>query len=299
LPNLIWNIQHHFPFLEEQANIRRSGRDVALGPVAFFAQEILAMQPLAAPVWIAGLWFFFVRKEGKAFRSIGWAWVVAAVIVIAMSPRVYYLFPAYPLLFAAGAIAWEAWVRSPVLRTAYVAVLAIVAVLLAPLAILMMPPEKYIAYTKALHFDQPRIETHRLGPLPQIFADHYGWEEMAAEVARVYDSLPADVRARTAIFAQNYGEAGAVDYFGAKYGLPEAISGHQSYFLWGPRDYTGESVIVLNGNPRELERQFTSVEDVGRVEDPYSMPYEHFDIYYCRGLHGSLKELWPKVKNWD
>ena len=105
----------------------------------------------------------------------------------------------------------------------------------------------------------PAIETHKLGPLPQIFADQFGWEEMTATVARVYNSLPPEVRAKTAIFGQNYGQAGAIDLFGPKYGLPPAISGHQSYFLWGPRGYTGESVIVMAGRQQDLESRFADV----------------------------------------
>jgi predicted secreted Zn-dependent protease len=107
------------------------------------------------------------------------------------------------------------------------------------------------------------------------------------------------VRAKTAIFGQNYGQAGAIDRFGPQYGLPRAISAHQSYFLWGPRDYTGESMIVMQGRQADLERFYTSVEKVARVEHPYSMPYEHFDVYYCRGLKWNLQAIWPKIKNWD
>ena len=126
-----------------------------------------------------------------------------------------------------------------------------------------------------------------------------GWPEMAETVARVYNSLPADIRPKTAIFAQNYGQAGAIDFFGPKYGLPPAISGHQNYWIWGPRGYTGESVIVMAGRLDDLNRRFTSVEKVAHVEHPYSMPYEHFDVYYCRGLRQPLAEIWPQVKNWD
>jgi hypothetical protein len=150
-----------------------------------------------------------------------------------------------------------------------------------------------------MHLQPPAIETHRLGPLPQLFADQFGWEEMAATVARVYDSLPPDVRPKTAIFGQNYGQAGAIDLFGPKYGLPPAISGHQTYFLWGPRGYTGESVIVLDGRQDDLETRFASVEKVASVYHPYSMPYEHFDVFYCRGLKQPLAEIWPQVKSWD
>lgn len=301
LPNLLWNVRHHFPFLEVQANIRRSGRDVSLSPLGFFAQETLAMLPLSLPIWLAGLWYFF-SAAGRRFRALGYAWVVAAVIIVVASPRIYYLFPAFPLLFAAGSVRIEAWVRARPwlwLRVAYPAVIAIAGVLLAPIAIPLLPPETYIRYSRALHLEQPRIENGRLGPLPQIFADQFGWPEMAATVAGVYNRLPDDVRSKTAIFGQNYGEAGAIDLFGPRYGLPKAISGHQNYFLWGPREYTGESMIVMDDSPARLEEIFSDVHKAASVYHPYSMPYRHFDVYYCRGMKRPLKELWPRVKNWD
>jgi len=90
LPNLLWNIQHHFPFLELQANIRRSGRDVSLTPLAFFGQEILTMHPLSLPLWLGGLWFYFITPAGKPFRALGWAWAFTALIIVTLSPRVYY-----------------------------------------------------------------------------------------------------------------------------------------------------------------------------------------------------------------
>ena len=159
-------------------------------------------------------------------------------------------------------------------------------------------PKPTLRYARATHLEQPRIENHKLGPLPQLFADQFGWEDMAATVAGVYNGLPADIRARTAIFGQNYGQAGAIDLFGPHYGLPPAISGHQNYFLWGPRGATGESMIVMEGRQADLETKFASVQKVAHVGHPYAMPYEHFDIFYCQGLKMPLAELWPTVKNW-
>jgi 4-amino-4-deoxy-L-arabinose transferase-like glycosyltransferase len=302
LPNLLWNVQHHFPFLELQANIRASGRDVPLGPVAFFVQEILLMHPLSLPIWLGGLWFYFGTQAGKPFRAIGWAWIFTAVVIVSLSPRVYYLFPAFPVLFAAGGVLWEQLLERPRwtwLKVAYPALMLLVAAILAPLAIPVLSPETYVRYTKAIGLQQPRIETARLGPLPQIFADQFGWEEMAAAVARVYNALPPEVRARTAIYAQSYGQAGAIDLFGPKYGLPPAISGHQSYFLWGPRGYTGESMIVMDDSEENLEKLFASVRKAGSVYHPYSMPYQHFDIFYCEGMHPPLQEIWPRLKRWN
>ena len=197
---------------------------------------------------------------------------------------------------------WERWLARPRLqwlKFAYPALMLVTAALLAPLAIPLLPPETYIRYAQALGLQQPRIETHRLGPLPQLFADQFGWEEMAATVARVYNGLPPEVRPKTAIFGQNFGQAGAIDLFGPRYGLPPAISGHQSYFLWGPRDYTGESMIVMDDRPERLAELFTSVRRAATVYHPYSMPHQHFDVFYCRGLKWPLKSLWPRVRNWD
>ena len=195
LPNLLWNIQYHFPFLELQANIRRSGRDVALTPLAFLGQEILAMLPMSAPIWLAGLWFFFFRREGKPFRGLGWASLTAAALILALNPRIYYLFPAFPLLFAGGSVLWERWLagaRVQWIKPAYAALIVLVAAALAPMMIPLLPVETYLRYSLATHLAPPRIETHKLGPLPQLFADQFGWEEMVATVARVYDGLPAD-----------------------------------------------------------------------------------------------------------
>lgn len=259
------------------------------------------MNALTLPLWIAGLWFFFRSRRGEAFRALGWTVVFTAVVIVTMSPRIYYLYPAFPLLFAAGAVCVEPWFARQAVwgRLAWPALMAAAGALLAPLAIPLLSPESYIRYTKALHLAPPAIEVNRLGPLPQIFADQFGWEEMAAVVGRAWNDLPANVRAKTAIFGQNYGQAGAIDLFGSKYGLPPAISGHQNYFLWGPRGYTGESMIVLDDRRERLEQIFASVEKVGHVYHPYSMPYQHFDVFWCRGMKQPLSVMWPKLKKWD
>jgi hypothetical protein len=121
---------------------------------------------------------------------------------------------------------------------------------------------------------------------------------MVVTVARVYNELPGEPRAKMAIFAQNYGQAGAIDFFGPKYGRPKAISGHQNYFFWRPRDFTGESVIVLQGRQELLENRFAGVTRVANVYHPYSMPNEHFDVFYCQGLKQHLDEIWSTLKNW-
>jgi hypothetical protein len=168
-----------------------------------------------------------------------------------------------------------------------------------PLSVPLLPVQTYLRYSQRTHLAPTPIDKNNLGQLPQFYADMFGWEEMVQETARFYDSLPPDVRHRTAILCGSYGQAGAVDLYGPKYGLPQAISGHQSYFLWGPRDYSGESVIVIGVSRQELEQFFDSIEPVGEISHPYAMPYNHFTIYYCRRPKISLQQLWPRIKNWD
>jgi hypothetical protein len=135
--------------------------------------------------------------------------------------------------------------------------------------------------------------------LPQMFGDQFGWPELAAEVARIYQALPPEDRARAAIFTGNYGEAGAVNLFGPRYGLPTAISGHQTYFLWGPRGATGEVIIVLQGTRERLEQRCASVEEAGRHFHAWGMAEENRPIYVCRGLKTPLPGLWPRLKHWN
>jgi len=301
LPNLVWLFRHDFPFLELMHNIRSTHRDVVRGPVAFIADQAMLMNPILFPLWAGAFAWFCFSEQGKRFRILGWIYALLLVAFIGLKGKNYYLSAAYPMLFAAGAVAFENLTRQRARwsRPIYLVAIVLVTCLLAPLSVPVLSAENYIRYQKALGFEPPKAENQPTGPLPQHFADEFGWEEMAREVGRVYNALPPDQRAKTAIFANSYGQAGAIDFFGKKYGLPKAISNHQSYWLWGPRDYTGESVIVLGSDGTGDREHFATVEAVGRTDHPYSRRDEHFDIFLCRDLNTSLKALWPKAKKWN
>jgi len=296
LPNFIWMARHNFPFLELMHNIRSSHRDVVRGPIAFIADQAMLLNPILFPLWAGGLVWLFV---GRQFRILGWIYLLVLVAFIALKAKNYYVAPAYPMLFAAGAVAFENLNRLKWARPIYLVAIVLVTCLLAPLSVPVLSPENYVAYQKMLGIAPPKAENQPTGPLPQIFADEFGWEEMARKVGEVYNALPPERRAKTAIFANSYGQAGAIDFFGKKYGLPKAISNHQSYWLWGPRDYTGESVIVLGSDGTGDREHFATVEAVGRTDHPYSRRDEHFDIFLCRDLNTTLKALWPKAKKWN
>jgi hypothetical protein len=309
LPNLLWNIQHHWPFLELMRNIRASGRDVVLSPAAFLAQQILIMTPATLPFWLGGLWFYFSRA-GKQFRVFGWAFVFTIGFFLLAHGKNYYSAPVYPLVLAGGAVATEKFLSKknfkerPRMRTAIqVAMfgwLAVGILLLLPVVLPVLPIDAYLRYQAHLPFFIPKSEHNQdTVTLPQFYADEFGWKDMVARVAGVYHSLSPEEQSRTAIFANNYGEAGAVDFFGSRYGLPKAICTHQNYFFWGPRNYTGEIVIRIGIKPEDARDSYESVRVAATLDNPYAMPFEKNPILLCRHRKKNLQTDWPHIKNWD
>jgi hypothetical protein len=301
LPNLIWNIDHHWPFFELMNNIRKSGRNVQLTYLQFLRQQIELVMQANAVLWIGGLAWLLFSRNGKPYRLLATTYLVILGCMLKLDGRTYYMLPAYPMLFAAGGVALEAWLSWRWLRwlkPVYVAAVIVVGATGAPLAVPILPAPLFIRYMNAMHLAPPRIENHKMGPLPQFYADMYGWEEMTEVVAKAYNALPSEERAQTAVFGGNFGQAGAIDLFGKKYGLPDAIGSHQNYWFWGPRQYSGQSVIVMGAEPSQLEPFWNEVIPVGHVYHPYAMPYEEFEVYHCRGIKMPMNELWPKIKNW-
>jgi hypothetical protein len=302
LPNVLWQVRHHWPTYELLSNIARSDKNVTLSPVQFILQQIVFMNPGTLPLWLAGLCWVFGSRDGRRYMALGIIYVVLLAEFIILHGKSYYLAPAYPMLFAAGGVAVErafanrlSWSKPGLL------VLIIAAgALLAPLVVPILPPGKLIAYMRTIGLQLPRTETSHTAPVPQIFADQFGWQEMVASVGHVYNHLRPEDKKRAAIFCQNYGEAGAIDFFGPQFGLPSAISGHQNYFLWGPRDWTGEVALVLDTRDDNEREQFASVEDLGQiVSSPWAMPFERrMHIYLCHDLKANVREFWPQVKKW-
>ncbi len=302
LPNLLWQMTHGWPTPELLANIARSNKNVVLPPLAFVGQQILIMNPAALPIWLGGLLWLLIARDGRPYRVLGLAYLITLAEFILMHGKHYYLAPIYPMLFAAGGVAFERLLAERLrwLRPALAAVMITLAAVLAPTILPLLPPEKLLAYMRAIHFEPPRTETSHTAALPQLFADQFGWEEMVRSVARAFRSLPLDEQKRVAIFCQNYGQAGAIDFFGPKYGLPPALSGHQNYYVWGPRGYTGDLVLVIDTPGGDEPAQFRSVEDLGPVDSsPWAMPWEQRQhILLCRDLNTPLRDAWPMLKEW-
>lgn len=303
LPNFIWNVQNHWPFVELMRNIKADGRDVVLSPAAYFAQQVLIIHPILAPMWIIGVFAFLFSARLKPYRCLGWCYLAAFAVFVILHGKNYYLGPIYPVYLAAGAIVVESNIarsRQVWLEPALIVLILAGGAWLAPVVMPALPVDQFISYMEKLPFKVPRSEhSHMRAILPQHFADQFGWEEMVAKVNEAYSKLSPEERPGCGIFAQDYGQAGAIDFFGRRYGLPPALSGHQTYFLWGPRGYSGNCMIVLDDSREALEGLFEHVEYVGKSADnPYALERE-IPVFICRGAKfGSLAALWPRVKKW-
>jgi hypothetical protein len=304
LPNLIWQIHNHWPTLEFLDNGRVGDKNIKLSPVAFALKQILNMGPLLVFIWGAGLVHLLRRRS---YRWLGLTFVIFFFIMMAFHAKDYYLSPIYPILFAAGGIAWETRFsdrRRVAANSAYPfpifeTILIIGAIVILPLSLPLMPPAQWLAYTKATHLDRfnGNSETFSSGPLPQFYADRFGWQEEVDEVSRIYNALPLDQRRITGISCDNYGEASAINFLGR--GLPFAVSGHNNYYLWGPNSYTFDSMILIeHSTPQHLQQLFRSVQIVDRIGTAYSMPFEHKNIYLVSGRKFDSANIWPQKKDY-
>lgn len=301
LPNFLWQVRYHFPTLEWLRDVQHSDKDVKLPPLKFLLQQLVMLTPHTILLWGSGvLWLLFARRA-RSFRFLGIFYLVFLALMMALRAKDYYLAPAYPVFFAAGAVAWFTWAGGirwrNVLIGIYAAVLAAGTVLFFPFSVPVLPPQQWLAYAQKLHFKPEDSENHAATPLPQFYADRFGWHELVAQVAQIYNALPPQERAVTGIFTGNYGEASAINIFGKPYGLPTAISGHQNYWMWGPRGYTGqEMILITKASPEELKESYASCTVVGERNYPYAMPWEQGPIYLCRGRKRSYEADWKEFK---
>lgn len=299
LPNLLWLIHHGFPFLEFERNSRQSDARILRGPVSFLVDQARIMNPVLAPLWLLGLGWFFTRG-GKALRPIGIAALFVILLLLGLQGKNYYVSPVYPALFASGAVFLERLsARRVWLRAAYPVCIVVSGCALAPLVMPILSPQRFLAYHHLWRDFTPVVfENQPERPLPQYFSDEFGWEAMTQATARIFRKLPKQEQARTAIFANDYGQAAAIDFFGPRYGLPASVSKAETYWLWGPRQYDGQSVIVLGSDGRGDREHFRSVEAAGEANSEYSRDDERYTIFMCRGIYPPLGVLWPRMKAW-
>jgi len=293
-PHVAWQIENGWP-TREWMKMAMEHKMIAVSPLAFLSAQVLDMNPLSAPLWIAGLAALLAWRPLERWRALGVAYVaVLALLLASQRVRPGYLAPAYPMLFAAGGVVAERVARW--IAAAYGAALVASGAAIAPLALPILPAPTYVAYARALGQTPSTTEKKEMGVLPQFFADMFGWEELAAAVEKAAATLAPDERRDAVVFAGNYGEAGALEKFGS---VP-VVCGHNNYWLWGAHGASGRVVILVGADEGAILERYDRADYVTTFEHPYVMPYEnHLKIFVARDRKEPLAPSWSKLKHYD
>ncbi|HPR62792.1 MAG TPA: glycosyltransferase family 39 protein [Thermoanaerobaculia bacterium] len=300
-PYVLWNLSHdmaHLEFIREATTGKYSG----LTRLDFLLGQSPTQNPSTLPFWIGGLIWLFLARRARAYRYMGIVWVTGALVLLAkghMKPE--YLAALYTFIFPAGGLAMEGIFTEKWKKWRFVPVIVVLSgMILSPITLPVLPVNTYIAWADRMGIQPHTTETNELAELPQFYADRFGWEQKATDVARVYERLTEEERQACVIYGTNYGRASAVNYFGHEYELPPAISGHNSYWIWGPGKKNARVVIAMGGNEEGYRELFGSVELAAVSRCTYCMPYENnMPIYVLKDPKMSLQEIWPQAKHYQ
>jgi len=291
LPNVIWQWFHHFPTLEFLHQVDVTHKNVELPPARFVFAQLMMLSPVNAVLWLPGLYFLLRRAQ---YRFLGLTYLALLLTLMLLHGKDYYVAPIYPMLLAAGAVFWSTKAR-PVWVPI---VLLFGGLLLYPLVLPLLPPDRIPGYMAAIGVAPGKTETAQTGLLPQYFGDQFGWPEIARAVAGTYRSLAPAEQAHTAIYTGSYGDAGALEFYGPALSLPRVLSAHNTYWYWG-HGAEASTLILVNSERLIRDGRCTSVTDGPQVGHPFAMQMENFRIRVCHGLTQPLPELWPTLKHWQ
>ena len=300
LPNLIWQYVNGFPSVEFYRNAMVN-KNVPRGPLNVLLDQMLFANPFAFPLWIAGLISCFVARDDGKLRFLGWTYVILLVVmIVSQSSRPDRIGAMYTFLIAAGAVAIGNHQRSATLRVirgAMIAALAGGAVVFAPVTTPVLSPPVLKHYLSAIGFSF-NVERGKMNePIPQWLADRLGWRELAMDVAQVYHALPVEEKRNTVLVSTNYGEAGALELYGAEFDLPRVYATHNSYHLWGPPPDSIRTYIGVFVDRGDLANRFESVVEAAiHTCEECTRPQRRVPIYVARGPRFSISKEWEKFK---
>ena len=297
-PSLVGQVRLAFPVVGQLRDLQ-AVQLARLSPLDFTLGQLLLTGPAFA-IAVAGVVALLVSRRWTHLRIVGWTAVAAFAMLLLLHGKHYYLGPIYPVLFGIGAVGVErAWVgpRGRWLRGAAMAAPIAFGLVILPIGLPILPPVRMEAYTRAIGLASSvnRTNTGRILRLPQDYADMLGWEERVAAVARAYHALDPARQAQAVIVAGNWGEAGALDFFGPRHGLPGVVSPSGSYWFFGPGTMPGAVVVTIGVRESSLRRFFDRVTAVERVTNGWTVPEEQdLTVYVCEGPRGTLQHAWPE-----
>jgi len=296
-PNLYWQYRHNWPIVEHMQELQQN-QLVHVEYGSFLLMQMI-MNLNVAFVWIAGLVFFLLMKNGKHFRIIGLIFLTGVVLLMVLHGKPYYTLGLYPMMFAGGGIVFESLFKSK-FRFAPYALLVVMIVLVMPILPFSLPVyshQKMVEFGKWVSkhgMSEPlKWEDGNYYALPQDYADMTGWEETAQNVAKVYHGLTLDDRANCLIYASSYGQAGAVNFYRKKYQIPEAICCSESFIFWAPKNVHAEKAIYIEEKMRDQSDFYRNIELKAQVTDPFSR--DHGYVYLMSDTIGNVNQKWEAL----
>ncbi len=302
-PHVFWQIEHDWPTLEFMRNAA-SEKMVSKSPMQFLGEQLLIVNPLFAPLWLAGLIHFFRREEGRRHQVQAWIWLsVCGLLIAGGVARANYLGPTYAALFAAGGVAFERFALLPRARwlpAVSSTVLAAGGLATAPLALPLLPPERFAVYSEALGITPPVEQAIEFGVMPLHFALRFGWPELIDAIEAAQGTLTPDERARAVVLGDWFGDTGAVNFLGPARGLPPAIAGHNNYWIWGPVEGRGDVVLAVAHDDSWLSLHFARVAIAAEIDCSWCLPYvDRLRVYVARDPEVPLTEIWSGLKRYE
>ncbi|UOE46789.1 glycosyltransferase family 39 protein [Mucilaginibacter sp. SMC90] len=280
LPNLIWQIRHHMPVFTHMKTLQQEQLDY-ITPTNFIKQQLL-INGVALFVWLNGLAFLIFSFRLRNFQFLALAYALIFFFLLMMDGKSYYIFGAYPMLFAAGAFGFERLLKTNgyVLRTALIILFTLPNALLLPILLPVLPMNQTLAFFRFADKYLPPVrfsmiwEDGKKHATTQDYADMLGWDDMAALVDKAYKSLSPEDQKQTIVYADNYGEAGALHHYGKRYGYPDVISLNSSFTLWAPDSLKCKYMIYVDEDGGKNIKEFVegkmigSFTKVGEVTNP-------------------------------
>ena len=310
LPNIIWQYQHHLPVITHMKTLRSSQLDY-IKPGDFISQQIM-VNGIALFLWLTGFFFLIFSFKLRKYQFLAFAYILIFLFLLEMSGKNYYLFGAYPMLFAAGGYAFERWIKNGyVLRTIVIMLFTLPNVLLLPMLLPVLPLNQTLAVFRFSDKHLPILsfaaiwEDHKKHLTTQDYGDMLGWDELAKKVADTYHTLTPDQQKQTIIIADNYGEAGAIHHYGKQYNLPDAISLDSSFALWAPGSISARYIIFVDdndgNNAKKIAPAVDSCQKTGSIDNPlareigtgiylFTQPKPVFNAFYKKELARRLAE---------
>jgi hypothetical protein len=291
IPDIWWQAQHQWATIAMTRTLNQENG--GLGNIGTWVIGQLLIASLALVwVWVAGLRFLW-RSERPLWRPLAWAYGLLFVFfALTTGAKIYYLAGAYIYLLAAGAVAIDGWLqaRPSRMRNLMLATALTTAAVL-PLVLPVLPAAD--------------IGTSKVNP---ELAESIGWPQLVSTVRTVWTSLPPRQRASAVIFTSNYGEASAINELGRGTGLPEAVSGHNTYWWWGPGNPHATTVVAVMPGPIDgpgddayLRQFFTSVRAVATLSNPYGIHNQEWGghVYLCTGPRHPWGQMWPQLRSYS